>query len=353
MPISGQKKSAPTSTRCTCIISCTYVDSSEARYQPEKYSAHGETTYSVKVSGGNDSTRAKRECTRASRIRPRSGRQRPQRQRHRRPQGQRQRHQHHQDHVLDHVHAQQRRVVRRQPGRGRDVERAQAEPHEGQRPTDRPGHPAPVQRPARRAGRGPPPRPCDQGQRIEGPLGEEASRGQPRQHVGGRRSQQGQGFGHASELYGPTSPRGRGALRPSPRHNGRVATTATIPASRLHGHHDRPSMVAVGTIIWLSSELMFFAALFASYFTIRSVSPRAVGPEHRAPQRALRLAQHHDPGAVVADVPARRVRGRARPGRAHGLGARLPRAGGCASGSSSPTSWAPSSSAARRSSTPR
>ncbi|WP_275955963.1 cytochrome c oxidase subunit 3 [Nocardioides aquaticus] len=46
-----------------------------------------------------------------------------------------------------------------------------------------------------------------------------------------------------------------------------------MPASRLHGHHDRPSMVAVGTIIWLSSELMFFAALFAAYFTIRSVSP--------------------------------------------------------------------------------
>ena len=53
-----------------------------------------------------------------------------------------------------------------------------------------------------------------------------------------------------------------------------MATAATtIPASRLHGHHDRPSMVSVGTIIWLSSELMFFAALFASYFTIRSVSP--------------------------------------------------------------------------------
>ncbi len=32
-------------------------------------------------------------------------------------------------------------------------------------------------------------------------------------------------------------------------------------------------MVQVGTIIWLSSELMFFAALFAAYFTIRSVSP--------------------------------------------------------------------------------
>ncbi|WP_281274212.1 cytochrome c oxidase subunit 3 [Nocardioides aurantiacus] len=46
-----------------------------------------------------------------------------------------------------------------------------------------------------------------------------------------------------------------------------------MPASRLHGHHDRPSMVSVGTIVWLSSELMFFAALFAAYFTIRSVSP--------------------------------------------------------------------------------
>jgi cytochrome c oxidase subunit III len=31
-------------------------------------------------------------------------------------------------------------------------------------------------------------------------------------------------------------------------------------------------MVSVGTIIWLASELMFFAALFACYFTIRAVS---------------------------------------------------------------------------------
>ena len=57
------------------------------------------------------------------------------------------------------------------------------------------------------------------------------------------------------------------------RHNVRVATATVIPASRLHGHHDRPSMVSVGTIVWLSSELMFFAALFAAYFTIRAVSP--------------------------------------------------------------------------------
>jgi cytochrome c oxidase subunit III len=52
-----------------------------------------------------------------------------------------------------------------------------------------------------------------------------------------------------------------------------VATTTAIPASRLHGQHDRPSMVSVGTIVWLSSELMFFAALFACYFTIRAVAP--------------------------------------------------------------------------------
>ena len=32
-------------------------------------------------------------------------------------------------------------------------------------------------------------------------------------------------------------------------------------------------MVSVGTIVWLSSELLFFAGLFAMYFTIRSVEP--------------------------------------------------------------------------------
>ena len=37
------------------------------------------------------------------------------------------------------------------------------------------------------------------------------------------------------------------------------------------GRTNRPNLVAVGTIVWLSSELMFFAALFAMYFTSRSV----------------------------------------------------------------------------------
>ncbi len=46
-----------------------------------------------------------------------------------------------------------------------------------------------------------------------------------------------------------------------------------IPQSRLRGREGRPDAVAVGMIIWLASELMFFAALFAAYFTIRAVSP--------------------------------------------------------------------------------
>ncbi|MDP9392209.1 MAG: heme-copper oxidase subunit III [Actinomycetota bacterium] len=38
-------------------------------------------------------------------------------------------------------------------------------------------------------------------------------------------------------------------------------------------------MVSVGTIVWLSSELMFFAALFAMYFTIRAVQGQEVWHE--------------------------------------------------------------------------
>jgi cytochrome c oxidase subunit 3 len=35
---------------------------------------------------------------------------------------------------------------------------------------------------------------------------------------------------------------------------------------------NRPNPVAVGTIVWLGSEVMFFAGLFAIYFTLRSTS---------------------------------------------------------------------------------
>ncbi len=55
-------------------------------------------------------------------------------------------------------------------------------------------------------------------------------------------------------------------------HNLRV-TTATTPTigARIHTLN-RPNMVSVGTIVWLASELMFFAGLFGIYFTARSVN---------------------------------------------------------------------------------
>lgn len=53
-----------------------------------------------------------------------------------------------------------------------------------------------------------------------------------------------------------------------------VATTQVIEqAPHPEAPVNRPNMVAIGTMVWLSSELMFFAALFAMYFTLRSVNP--------------------------------------------------------------------------------
>ena len=50
--------------------------------------------------------------------------------------------------------------------------------------------------------------------------------------------------------------------------------TATAPSAYAHAPANRPNMVSIGTIVWLSSELMFFAALFAMYFTLRAVNPQ-------------------------------------------------------------------------------
>ncbi len=51
-----------------------------------------------------------------------------------------------------------------------------------------------------------------------------------------------------------------------------VSSASVLEKVPAHGSLTRPNMVSVGTIVWLSSELMFFAALFAMYFTIRSVT---------------------------------------------------------------------------------
>ncbi|HEV2810835.1 MAG TPA: cytochrome c oxidase subunit 3 [Acidimicrobiales bacterium] len=41
----------------------------------------------------------------------------------------------------------------------------------------------------------------------------------------------------------------------------------------------RPNMLAVGTVVWLASELMFFSGLFAAWFLLRSVNGPAWPPE--------------------------------------------------------------------------
>lgn len=53
-----------------------------------------------------------------------------------------------------------------------------------------------------------------------------------------------------------------------------VATATAVETERAQPavpRVNRPNVTSVGTVIWLSSELMFFAALFAMYFTLRSV----------------------------------------------------------------------------------
>lgn len=55
-------------------------------------------------------------------------------------------------------------------------------------------------------------------------------------------------------------------------HNGEVTSTPVnfaAAAQRLN----RPNPVMVGTIVWLGSEVMFFAGLFAIYFSLRSMAP--------------------------------------------------------------------------------
>ncbi|SDH11175.1 cytochrome c oxidase subunit 3 [Lentzea fradiae] len=48
-----------------------------------------------------------------------------------------------------------------------------------------------------------------------------------------------------------------------------VTTAAPSIGQRVHSLN-RPNMVSVGTIVWLSSELMFFAGLFAMFFTAKA-----------------------------------------------------------------------------------
>lgn len=56
---------------------------------------------------------------------------------------------------------------------------------------------------------------------------------------------------------------------------------------------NRPNVVAVGTIVWLGSEVMFFAGLFSIYFTLRATSPELW---------AFETAKHNVPYALTNTI---------------------------------------------------
>src|SRR5260370_21911433 len=76
-----------------------------------------------------------------------------------------------------------------------------------------------------------------------------------------------------------------------------VTETTAVPRSPA----SRPNLVSVGSIIWLSSELMFFAALFAMYFTIRSVD-KGQGLEWPAAHLDLSLATANTSVLVASSI---------------------------------------------------
>ena len=61
---------------------------------------------------------------------------------------------------------------------------------------------------------------------------------------------------------------------------GSVSTATAASSTPVHVSVNRPNHVSVGTIVWLASELMFFAGLFAMYFTLRSQVPEIWAEEN-------------------------------------------------------------------------
>jgi cytochrome c oxidase subunit 3 len=49
-------------------------------------------------------------------------------------------------------------------------------------------------------------------------------------------------------------------------------TVVPATTSSPHGSSSRVSPLAVGVVVWLASELMFFGGLFAAYYTLRSAN---------------------------------------------------------------------------------
>ena len=54
-----------------------------------------------------------------------------------------------------------------------------------------------------------------------------------------------------------------------------ISTTGAVPAPairRIDPASYRPSLIQVGVIVWLASELMFFSGLFAAFFSLRAAT---------------------------------------------------------------------------------
>ena len=71
-----------------------------------------------------------------------------------------------------------------------------------------------------------------------------------------------------------------------------AGTSGTAITARVHSLN-RPNMVSVGTIVWLSSELMFFAGLFAMYFTARAQAGGGLATAADRAQPAFRRCRSH------------------------------------------------------------
>ena len=69
-------------------------------------------------------------------------------------------------------------------------------------------------------------------------------------------------------------------------------------------------MVSVGVIVWLASELMFFAGLFGVYFTVRAQTEGEWPPAPTELDVTYAALLHDHPGGVFGHLPVRRVRRR-------------------------------------------
>jgi cytochrome c oxidase subunit 3 len=78
-------------------------------------------------------------------------------------------------------------------------------------------------------------------------------------------------------------------------------------------------MVSVGTIVWLSSELMFFAALFAMYFSIRATEVGHVEWEKNTEHLQLPYALTFTTILVLSSITCQLGVFRAERGDVHGL----------------------------------